>query len=97
MMPHTLQTDSLPVLKAWAGQHCRNAVEDAIRDYAPNHFTWKDCDQIEERMLADFEQMIAHLTVDLLQSRRYMNCLITDTVGDTVRLLKRARRQLQWT
>jgi hypothetical protein len=95
MMPHALQTDSLPMLKAWARQHCRNAVQDAILFHAPNHFTWKDCDQIEERMLADFEQMIAHLTVDLLQSRRYMNCLITDTVGDTVRLLKRTRRQLQ--
>jgi hypothetical protein len=46
-------------------------------------------------MLDEFKLKIAHLTVDLFQSRRYMNCLITDTVGDTVGLLKRARRQLQ--
>lgn len=87
-MPHALQTDSLPVLKAWAVQHCRNAVEDAIRDYAPDHFTWEDCDEVEERMLAEFEPMIAYLTVDLLQSTRYMNCLITDVVADTVRVLR---------
>jgi len=95
MMPHALQTDSLPVLKAWARQHCRNALQDAILFYAPDYFTWEDCDQVVERMLGGFKLKIANLTVDLLQSTRYMNCLITDTVGDTVRLLKRAGRQLQ--
>lgn len=87
-MPHALQTDSLPVLKAWAVQHCRNAIQDAIRDYAPDHFTWEDCDQVEERMLAEFEPMIAHLTVDLLRNVRYMNGLIDQIVADTVRLLR---------
>ena len=95
MMPHALQTDSQPVLKVWARQHCRNAVEHAILFHAPDHFDWDDCDAFEERMLAEFEHMIAHLTVDLLQSIRYMNCLITDTVGETVNRLKQAGRQLQ--
>ena len=95
MMPHALLTNSLPTLRAWAIQHCRNAIQHAILHHAPDHFTWKDCDQVEERMLDEFKLKIAHLTVDLFQSRRYMNCLITDTVGDTVGLLKRARRQLQ--
>jgi hypothetical protein len=95
MMPHALLTDSLPVLKAWARQHCRNAVEHAILFHAPDHFSWEDCDQVEERMMDEFKLKIAHLSVDLFQSTRYMNCLITDTVGDTVRLLKQAGRQLQ--
>jgi hypothetical protein len=92
MMPHALQTDSLPMLKAWARQHCRNAIQDAILFYAPDHFSWEDCDQVQEVMLDEFKLKIAHLTVDLLQCTRYMNCLITDTVGETVRRLKRARR-----
>ena len=95
MMPHALQTDSLPVLKAWARQHCKNAIQDEILNFAPDHFSWEDCDHVEERMLTDFEPMIAHLTVDRLRNLNYMRGLITDTVGDTVRLLKRARRQLQ--
>ena len=94
MMPHVLDTESLPLLKAWARQHCKNAIQDAIRDHAPGRFTWHDCDLVEARMLTDFEPMIAYLTVDLLRNLRYMNCLITDTVGDSVRLLKRARRQM---
>ena len=95
MMPHALQTDSLPVLKAWARQHCRNAVQDAILFHAPADFSWEDSDQVEQRMLDEFKLKIAHLTVDLLQSRRYMNCLITEKVGETVHVLKRARRQRQ--
>ena len=92
MIPHALETDSLPLLKAWAIQHCGNAVEDAIRDYAPDHFTWEDCDQVEERMLAEFERMIANLTVDLLRNRQYMNHLIDDAVGETIRLLRSRQR-----
>jgi|SRR5579871_4362103 len=95
LMPHALQTDSLPILKAWAVQHCRNAVQDTILHYAPHHFTWDDCDQVEECMMAEFDPMITHVTVDRLRSLRYMNCLITDTVGETVRFLQRARRQGQ--
>ena len=94
-MPHTLLTNSLPTLRAWAIQHCRNAIQEAILFHAPDHFSWEDCDQVEERMMDEFKLKIAHLTVDLFQSRRYMNCLITDTVGDTVRTLKQTRRQLQ--
>lgn len=88
MMPHTLRTDSLVAVKAWAVQHCRNAIQDAIRDYAPDHFTWDNCDQVEERMLAEVEPMIAHLTVDRLRNLRYLNRLITDVVADTVRVLR---------
>jgi hypothetical protein len=91
MMPHVLQTDSLPVLRAWARQHCQNAIQDAIRDFAPDHFTWDDCDQVEARMLTDFEPMIAHLTVDLLRNLRYMRGLITQVAADTVRLLRSNR------
>jgi len=93
MMPHALQTDSLPALKAWARQHCRNAVQHAILFDAPDHYTWDDCNHVEALMLDEFEQMIAHLTVELLSNLRYMNSLIDQTVADTVGLLKRARRQ----
>lgn len=95
MMPHALQTDSLPTLKAWAVQHCRNAVQDTILHYAPDDFTWDDCDHVEERMMAEFEPMIANVTVDRLRSLQYMNCLITDTVGDTVRVLRSSRRTVR--
>jgi len=93
MMPHALQTDSLPALKAWARQHCRNAVQDAILFHAPDHFSWEDCDHVEERMLAEFEPMIVHLTVALLRNVRYMNGLITQVVADTVRLLRQGARR----
>lgn len=92
-MPHNLQTDSLPVLKTWAVQHCRNAVEDAIRDYAPGHFTWEDCDQVEDRMLSEFKLLIANLTVDLLRNLKYMNCLIDDAVAETRGLLRQGARR----
>ncbi len=87
MMPHALQTDSLPVLKAWAVQHCRNAVQDAIRD-TDHPLSWEGCDQVEQCMLAEFEPMIAHLTVDRLRNLKYVNGLITDVVADTVRVLR---------
>src|ERR1035441_1952232 len=71
MMPHALQADSVPVLKAWALQHYRNGIERAILFHAPDHFTWDDCDGIEERLLNEFTVVVANLTPDLLQSSRY--------------------------
>jgi hypothetical protein len=88
MLPHALQTDSLPVLTAWARQHCKNAIQDAILFHAPDHFSWEDCDQVEERMLAEFEPVIAPLTVDRLRNLKYMNSLIDDAVAETVRVLR---------
>jgi len=93
MMPHALETNSLQALKAWARQHCRNEIQRAILFHAPDHYTWEDCNLVEERMLAEFERIIAHLTVELLRNVRYMNGLIDQIVADTVRLLKAARRQ----
>ena len=93
MMPHALQADSVPVLKAWALQHYRNGIERAILFHAPDHFTWDDCDGIEERLLNEFTVVVANLTPDLLQSSRYMNSMIDDKIGDAVNLLKRARSQ----
>jgi hypothetical protein len=92
MMPNAHQTNSLPALKAWARQHCRNAVQDAIRD-TEHPLSWDGCDQVEELVMTEFEGMIAHLTVDRLRNRRYMNSLIDQIVADTVGLLKRSRMQ----
>jgi len=92
MIQHALQTRSLPVLKAWARQHCRNAVEHAILHYAPDHFTWDDCNQVVARMLSKFRQMIAHLKTDLLGNLRYMHSLIDQIVADTVRMMRSYRR-----
>lgn len=93
MMPHVLQTDSLTVLKASWLQHCRNEIQRAILFHAPDHYTWDDCDDVEAEMLAEFESMIANLTVELLRNVRYMTSLIDQIVADTIRLLKAARRQ----
>lgn len=93
MTPHALQTDSLPVLKAWAVQHSRNEIQRAILFHAPDHFTWDDCNAVEARMLSEVERMIAHLTVELLKNVRYMNCLTDQIVADTVGLLKASRSQ----
>jgi hypothetical protein len=92
MMPNVHQTNSLPALKAWARQNCRNAIEDTIRDI-DHPLSWDGCEQVEEEMLAEFEGMIAHLTVDRLRSLRYMTSLIDQIVAETVRLLKASRRQ----
>jgi len=94
MMPHALETDSLPVLRAWAVQHCRNAVEKAVMD-TDHPLSWEECIQVEKKMLAEFEPMIANLTVELLRNVRYMNCLTDQIIADTVGLLKAARRQWQ--
>jgi hypothetical protein len=91
MMPHDLETVSLPALKFGARQHCKNAVHDAIRD-TDHALSWSECNDVEALMLAEFEQMIAHLTVELFRSRHYMDCLITEVVGETVRLLRTYRR-----
>lgn len=92
MMPHELETDSLPALKFGARQHCRNSVENAIRD-TDHPLSWDDCNHVEALMMAEFEQMIANLTVELLRNLRYMTSLIDQIVAETVRLLKAARRQ----
>lgn len=92
MMPHALQTDSLQALKAWARQHCRNAIHDAIRD-TDHPLSWEECDEVEARMMLVFERIVAHLTVELLRNVGYMNCLIDQIVTDTVGLLKASRRQ----
>ena len=60
MMPHALQTDPQPMLKAWALQHCRNEIQRAILFHAPDHFTWEDCNAVEALMMAEFERWIAH-------------------------------------
>jgi hypothetical protein len=93
MMPHALQTDSLPVLKDWAVQHCRNAIEDAILFYAPDHFSWEDCDEVEGKVLSHAKKTVSTLTVDLLKSLRYINCLIDDAVADTRALLRQGARK----
>jgi hypothetical protein len=89
MMQHDLDIEDLP-LKHWARQHCKNLVQHAI-GYTEHPLSWDECNQVEARMLAEFERRIAHLTVDLLRSKQYMNSLITDLVGDTVRLLRTYR------
>ncbi len=91
MMPNVHQTNSLPALKAWAVQNCRNAVQDAIRD-TDHPLSWDGCNQVEERMMAEFERMTAHLTVELRRNVRYMNSLIDQIVADTVRMLRSCRR-----
>lgn len=88
MMPHALQTDSLPVLRAWAIQHYRNDIQDTILHHAPDSYSWEECDKAEEFILAEAERVIANLTPDLLRSVRYMNCLIDDAVSDTRQLLR---------
>ncbi|MGA2116062.1 MAG: hypothetical protein ABSH56_15080 [Bryobacteraceae bacterium] len=91
MMPHALQTDPQPMLKAWALQHCRNEIQRAILFHAPDHFTWEDCNAVEALMMAEFERWIAHLTAELLKNVRYMNSLIEQIVADTVALLRSRR------
>ena len=93
MMPHALQTDSLPVLKAWARQHCRNAVQNAILFYAPDHLSWEDGDEVEGKVLSHAKKTVSTLTVDLLKSLRYMNCLIDDAVAETRSLLRQGARR----
>jgi hypothetical protein len=90
MMTNTPETDSLPALKFGARQHCKNAVHDAIRD-TDHPLSWDECNQVEALVLAEFEHMIAHLTLELFRSRHYIDCLISEVVGDTVRLLRTYR------
>ena len=92
MMPHALQTDSLPVLRKWAIQHYRNEIQDTILHDAPDSFSWEDCDEVEGLALAEARRVVATLTPDLLRNVRYINHLIDDTVGETIRLL-RSRQQ----
>ena len=88
MMPNALQTDSVPVLKAWAIQHCRNALQDTILQSAPDRYEWDDCDFVLAFMLAQFRRMIAHLTVERLSNVRYMNCLIDQVVADAITFMR---------
>jgi hypothetical protein len=88
MMPHTLQTDSLAPLKAWAVQHCRNALQNAILHHAPDRYQWQDCDFVVAFMLAQFRRMIAHLTAERLRNVRYMNCLIHQVIADAVNFMR---------
>ena len=88
MMPHTLQTNSLSTLRAWAIQHHRNEIQDTILRHAPDHFSWDDCDQVEEQVLSQAKKTISTLTIDLLKSLRYMNHLIDDAAGETRRRLQ---------
>jgi hypothetical protein len=91
MMPHAPETDSLAALKHWAIQHCRNALQDMILHHAPDRYQWEDCDFVVEFMLAKFKKMIAHLTVELLQNVRYINCLIDQIVADGVKFMRSYR------
>lgn len=93
MMPHALQTDSLPTLRAWALQHYRNAIQDTILYHAPDSYSWKDCDEVEEKVLSHAKKTVSTLTVDLLTSLRYMNCLIDDAVAETRGLLRQGARR----
>lgn len=88
MMPHALQTDSLPALRAWAMQHYRNAIQETILHEAPDRFSWEDCDQVEEHVLSQAKNTISTLTIDLLKSLRYMTHLIDDAVDETKELLR---------
>ena len=91
-MPHALQTDSLPVLRDWAIQHHRNALQATILHHAPDNFSWADCDRVEELVLAEATRVVATLTPDLLRNVRYMNHLIADAADQTKRLLQSRRR-----
>ena len=88
MMPHALQTDSLPVLKAWAVQHCRNALQHMILHHAPGRYQWEDCNFVVAFMLAQFRRMIRHLTVERLRNVRYINCLIDQVVADAITFMR---------
>ena len=88
MMPHALQTESLPVLKAWAVQHYRNEIQDTILHHAPDSFSWDDCDEVEGLSLAEAKRVVATLTPDLLRNVRYVNHLIADAVAETILLLR---------
>ena len=93
MMTHALQTDSLPALRAWAIQHHRNEIQDTILHHAPDSFSWEDCDQVEGKVLSDAKKTVSTLTVDLLKSLRYMNCLIDNAVAETRSLLRQGARR----
>lgn len=88
MMPHAMQTDSLPVLRAWAVQHYRNAIQDTILHHAPDSFSWEDCDKVEEQVLSQAKKTISTLTIDLLQCPRSINYLIDSAVDETRGLLR---------
>jgi hypothetical protein len=91
MMPHALQTDSVPHLKSWAIQHCRNALQDMILHHAPDRYQWDDCDFVVAYMLAQFGRMIAHVTVEHLRNVRYMNCLIDQVITDGMKFMRTYR------
>jgi len=87
MMPHVLQTDSLPTLRAWAIQHYRNEIQDTILHHAPDSYSWEDCDEVEKIVLSHAKQTISTLTVEHLRCLSYMNCLIAEAAGETKRLM----------
>jgi hypothetical protein len=88
MMIRSLESDSRPVLEAYALQCFRNEIEDTILFHAPDHLTFEDCDDVEEDVLSGADRTVSLLPDELLRNRRYMNHLIENAAGETRRLLR---------
>lgn len=96
MMPHALHSDHRPLLVRWAMQHFKNEVWDAILNNDPGTLPDSSIEQIERNVLADAQALVSALPTDRLKDRRYINCLISETVSEVKDRLRKAAARQVW-
>lgn len=92
-MIHALHTETRELLEAYALQHFRNEVWEAVLHNASFNLPDTTVVRIEQRVLADAQELISRLTAARLRDPRYMNIMITDAISQTKDLLRKAAAQ----
>ncbi len=96
MMPHALQTDDRTANENWAVQHFRNEVWETVRDHDPATLPETTIHRIEDDVLAEAQALVATLPMRCLKDRRYMNCMIYESIGEVKDQLRRAVAERAW-